>query len=48
MRVPEYWWPTYNGYKLHDGKIVSFNISTQKWNLMLDDRNKPFSLPNGV
>jgi hypothetical protein len=21
MRVPEYWWPGYNGYRLHDGMI---------------------------
>jgi hypothetical protein len=43
MRVPEYWWPGYNGYRLHDGKIDSFDIDTQKWNLILDDRNEPFS-----
>jgi hypothetical protein len=28
--------------RLHDGKIDSFDISEQKWNLILDDRNEPF------
>jgi hypothetical protein len=42
MKVPEYWWPGYNGYRLHDGKIDSFDIDTQKCNLVLDDRNEPF------
>jgi hypothetical protein len=42
MRVPEYWWPGYNGYRLHDSKIDSFDISEPKWNLILDDRNEPF------
>jgi hypothetical protein len=36
MKVPDHWWDDYHGYKLHDGKIVSFDIDTQKWNLLLD------------
>jgi hypothetical protein len=40
MKVPEYWWDGCNGYKLHDGKIVSFDITTQKWNLLLDSRDE--------
>jgi hypothetical protein len=43
MKVPVYWWAGYNGHKLHDGKIESFNISEQKWNLVLDARDDPFS-----
>jgi hypothetical protein len=42
MKVPDYWWDSCNGYKLHDDKIDPFDISTQKWNLILDDRNEPF------
>jgi hypothetical protein len=30
------------GFNLHDGKIDSFNISSQKWNLLLDARDEPF------
>jgi hypothetical protein len=41
MKVPDHWWDGYNGYKLHDGKIVSFNTSTKKWNLILDARDEP-------
>jgi hypothetical protein len=40
MEVPEYWWDGCNGYKLHDGKIDSFDISEQKWNLVLDARDE--------
>jgi hypothetical protein len=40
MKVPEYWWGGCNGYKLHDGKIDSFDIDTHKWNLLLDARNE--------
>ena len=42
MKVPEYWWVGCNGYKLHDGKIESFDIDSQKWNLLLDARDEPF------
>jgi hypothetical protein len=42
MKVPDYWWDGCNGYKLHDGKIDSFDIQTQKWNLILDARDEPF------
>jgi hypothetical protein len=44
MKVPDYWWDGCNGYKLHDGKIDSFDIQTQKWNLILDARDEPFPL----
>jgi hypothetical protein len=37
MRVPDHWWECYNGSNLNDGKIVSFDIGSQKWNLLLDD-----------
>jgi hypothetical protein len=40
MNVPEYWWDGCNGYKLHDGKIDSFDIDSQKWNLLLDARDE--------
>jgi hypothetical protein len=36
MKVLDHWWDDYHGYKLHDGKIVSFDIDSQKWNLLLD------------
>ena len=39
MRVPDHWWEGYNSYFLNDGKIVSFDIDTQKWNLLLDTRD---------
>jgi hypothetical protein len=42
MKVPEYWWDGYKGFKLHDGKIDSFDIDHLKWNLVLDDRDDPF------
>jgi hypothetical protein len=40
MRVPDDWWVGCNGHNLHDGKIVSFDISRQKWNLLLDARDE--------
>jgi hypothetical protein len=40
MKVPEYRWDGCNGYKLHDGKIDSFDIDTQKLNLLLDARDE--------
>jgi hypothetical protein len=43
MKVPENWWQGYKGFKLHDGKIDSFDIQSQNWNLILDDRNKPMA-----
>ena len=36
MKVPDNWWPGYTDQILHDGKIDSFNRSTQKFNLSLD------------
>jgi hypothetical protein len=39
MRVPDHWWESYNGSNLHDGKIVSFDIVSQTWNLLLDTRD---------
>jgi hypothetical protein len=42
MKVPDFWWDDYNGYRLNDGKIDSFDIQTQKWNLLLDSRDDPF------
>jgi hypothetical protein len=39
MRVPDHWWDGYYGHKLYDGKIVSFDIDTQKWNLLLDTQD---------
>jgi hypothetical protein len=42
MKVPENWWVGCKGFKLHDGEIDSFNIQSQKWNLLLDARDEPF------
>jgi hypothetical protein len=39
MRVPDHWWESYNGTNLHDGKIVLFDVVSQKWNLLLDTRD---------
>jgi hypothetical protein len=39
MKVPQNWWIGCSGYNLHDGKIDSFNIQSQKWNLLLDARD---------
>ena len=39
MRVPDHWWQCYTGHNLNDGRIVSFDIDTQKWNLLLDTRD---------
>jgi hypothetical protein len=41
MKFPDYWWDGCNGYKLHDGEIDSFDIQTQKWNLVLDAKDEP-------
>jgi hypothetical protein len=38
MKVPDHWWDDFHGYKLHDGKIVLFDIDSQKLNLLLDTR----------
>ena len=32
MKVPDNWWPGYTDQILHDGKIDSFDSTTQKWN----------------
>ena len=42
MKVPDHWWDGCRGYNLHDGKIESFDIDSQKWNLLLDSRDEPF------
>ena len=42
MRVPDHWWDGCKGYNLHDGKIESFDIDSQKWNLLLDSKHEPF------
>ena len=34
--VPEHWWLGLKGRKMHDGKLQSFDASTQKWILLLD------------
>jgi hypothetical protein len=39
MKVPQNWWVGGSGYNLHDGKIDSFYVSSQKWNLLLDARD---------
>jgi hypothetical protein len=39
MKVPQNWWVGCSGYNLHDDKIDSFNISSQKLNLLLDARD---------
>jgi hypothetical protein len=36
MSVPDHWWKEYKSYSLNDGQIVSFNIPTQRWHLLLD------------
>jgi hypothetical protein len=41
MRVPDDWWVGCSGHNLHDGKIVSFDISTQKLNLLLNSKEEP-------
>jgi hypothetical protein len=40
MKVPQNWWVGCSGHKLHDGRIDSFDISEQKWNLLLDARDE--------
>jgi hypothetical protein len=42
MKVPDYWWDGCKSHKLHDGKIDSFDICSQEWNLLLDSRDDPF------
>jgi hypothetical protein len=39
MKMPDHWWERYNGSNLNDGKIVSFDVVNQKWNLLLDDQD---------
>ena len=39
MKVPDYWWAGCNGSNLHDGRIVSFDVASQKWNLLLDSKD---------
>ena len=39
MKVPDNWWPGYTDQILHDGKIDSFDSTTQKWNLLLDSND---------
>jgi hypothetical protein len=35
MKVPDYWWKEYTTHSLNDGRIVSFDESSQKWDLLL-------------
>jgi hypothetical protein len=35
MKVPDYWWKEYTTHNLNDGRIVSFDESSQKWHLLL-------------
>jgi hypothetical protein len=39
MKVPDNWWQGCKRTSLNDGKIVSFDIDSQKWNLLLDTRH---------
>ena len=44
--VPDFWWPGHRSRKLNDGKLTSFDPSTQKWMLVLDsddDTNCPMA-----
>ena len=44
--VPEHWWLKMKSKKLHDGKLSSFDVSSQKWMLVLDsedDANYPIA-----
>ena len=42
MKVPDHWWSGCKGRNLHDGRIESFDISEQKWNLKLDSKEEHF------
>jgi hypothetical protein len=35
MKVPDYWWKEYTTHSLNDGRIVSFDVATQRWHLLL-------------
>ena len=39
MKVPDNWWVGYSGSNLHDGRIDSFDVVNQKWNLLLNTRD---------
>ena len=39
MKVPDSWWVSFKSSNLNDGKIVSFDVVNQKWNLLLDDED---------
>jgi hypothetical protein len=36
MSVPDHWWKEYKSYNLNDGRIVSFDVDSQRWHLLLD------------
>ena len=36
LRVPDCWWVGYNSREANDGKLKSFDVSSQKWMLELD------------
>ena len=36
LRVPDCWWVGYNSQEANDGKLKSFDVSSQKWMLELD------------
>jgi hypothetical protein len=36
MSVPDYWWQQYTTHNLNDDRIVSFDVPSQRWHLLLD------------
>jgi hypothetical protein len=36
MSVPDHWWKEYKSYGNNDGRIVSFDVPSQRWHLLLD------------
>ena len=39
VKIPDHWWVGYTGSYKHDGKIMSFDIVSQKWFIELDDQD---------
>jgi hypothetical protein len=39
LKVPDSWWVSFKISNLNNGKIVSFDSVTEKWNLLLDDQD---------
>ena len=45
LKVPDYWWVGWSGRNFNDGKIDSYDSSTQKFNLILDsDPSYPYPM----